>query len=266
MKIIAKTFMVAAVALTAAAFGSCSQKSSEPSALVAQSERIGDELSTLVEESPMYLDSASVSYADAELTVSIGFADAVMNPGDFSQALVEYVVSVWMKNHLGAGLDTTLNTLSDEKGTLKVVLTGADGNVNTFTVGAARLKKLLVLKPSELNFSVVKDNVNLIMDKRCAAYADEYNARECSYEISTGFAQYTLVFASASAYANLTQDSLRGRYQKVLTEQYDSYGACAPIITEVLQSLGMEGYRFVYETADNPSKTLKAALPWRLFE
>lgn len=263
---ITKTIAAAAVALTATAFASCSQKSSEPSALVAESERIGGEFATLVEESPMYLDSASVTYADAELTVSIGFSDPIIAPADCSQALVEYFVSVWLKSHLGQGLDTTLNTLSAEKGSLKIIITGADGSSASYTIAAARLKKLLTLKPSELNFSAVKDNVNLLMEKRCAAYAEQYKASACTYEFSTGFAQYTLTFTSATAYANLTQDSLRGRYQKVLTEQYDNYGGCSSILTDVLRSLGFEGYRFVYEEKDNPAKTLKAALPWRLFE
>lgn len=65
-------------------------------------------------------------------------------------------------------------------------------------------------------------------------------------------------------YANLTQDSLRGRYQGILRAQFDVYGACAPMAYELVKSLGIEGYRFVYE-ADG-GKTLKAALPWRIIE
>ena len=124
----------------------------------------------------------------------------------------------------------------------------------------------MVLKPSELGFSEVKDNVALIMEKRCAEYKDAYKATEASFEITGGFAQYTLVFESASMFSNLNQDSLRGRYQKVLQAQYANYGECAPFVTDIIKSLGIDGYRFVYEGANDASKTLKAALPWRLFE
>lgn len=265
-KIFKKCLLAGMVFLAAAGLGSCSKKSSEPSALIAQSERIGGELGKIAEESPMYLENAGASYADGVLSVAVSFADPYVAVNDFSQELVEYVVSSWLKTHLGADLDTTLNTLSAEKGSLKITLTGVDGASKEFSISSARLKKLLVLKPSELNFSVVKDNAAMLMEKRCEAYKEAYKALEASFEFSTGFAQYTLVFESATQYSNLTQDSLRGRYQKILKDQYESYGACAPIIGEVLKSLGVEGYRFVYEARNDESKTLKAALPWRLFE
>lgn len=267
MKKIFKKCLVAGLVLMAVAgLGACSKKSSGPSPLVAQSERIAAELGKMAEDSPMYLESAGASYAEGILSVNIGYADPYVHVGDYSQALVEYVVSSWLKSHGGPDLDTTLNTLSAENGSLKITLTGVDGDSKEYTIGAARLKKLLVLKPSELSFSTVKDNVAILMEARADVYGSTYKAEESSFEFSTGFAQYTLVFESASVYSNLTQDSLRGRYQKVLHEQYDSYGACAPFIEDVLKSLGIEGYRFVYEAKNDESKTLKAALPWRLFE
>jgi len=257
--------MVGMVLLVAAGLGSCSKKSSGPSALIAQSERIDGELGKIAEESPMYLEDAGASYAEGVLSVNVVFADPIVNVADYSRELVEYVVSTWLKSHPGADLDTTLNTLSSEQGSLKITLTGVDGASKDFTIASARLKKLLVLKPSELNFSAVKDNAALLMEARCSLYKDAYKAVEASFEFSTGFAQYTLVFESATQYSNLTQDSLRGRYQKALKDQYESYGACSLIICDVLKSLGIEGYRFVYESPNDRSKTLKAALPWRLF-
>lgn len=265
-KIFKKCLVAGMIILAAAGLGSCSKKSSEPSALIAQSERISGELSKIAEESPMYLESAGASYADGVLSVDIKYSDPLAAVGDYSQALVEYVVSIWLKGHLGADLDTTLNTLSSEQGSLKITLGGADGTSKEFTISSARLKKLLVLKPSELNFSAVKDNVALLMERRSSLYGEEYKAEDASFSFTTGFAQYTLVFESATQHSNLTQDSLRGRYQKALKDQYENYGACAPVITELLKSLGVEGYRFVYEAKNNESKTLKAALPWRLFE
>lgn len=263
-KIISKFIIAGAALLATAGLGACSQKSSGPSPLVAESERIGGELAKIAEESPMYIDSATTAYADGVLSINIAFADPQVAVADYSQALVEYMVSQWLKSHLGAGLDTTLNTLSAEDGSLKITLKSADGTANEYTIGHARLKKLLTLKPSELNFSAVKDNVALLMEKRCQEYKDKYKASECTFEFSTGFAQYTLTFESGTMYANLTQDSLRGRYQGILRAQFDVYGACAPMAYELVKSLGIEGYRFVYE-ADG-GKTLKAALPWRIIE
>lgn len=265
-KIFRNCLAAAAVLLAAVTMASCSTKSSTPSALIEQSQRIDGELSSLAANSPHYLAKAGAAYADGILSVDITFADAAVVPADYSQALVEYAVSAWLKTHLGVNLDTTLNTLSAEKGSLKITLAGADGTTKDFTIGSARLKKLLVIKPSELGFSEVKDNVALIMEKRCAEYKDAYKATEASFEITGGFAQYTLVFESASMFSNLNQDSLRGRYQKVLQAQYANYGECAPFVTDIIKSLGIDGYRFVYEGANDASKTLKAALPWRLFE
>ncbi len=265
-KIFKKCLVAGVIILAAAGLGSCSKKSSEPSALIAQSERISGELGKIAEESPMYLESAGADYADGVLSVNIEYSDPYAVVGDYSQELVEYIVSLWLKSHLGADLDTTLNTLSTEQGSLKITLVGADGASKEFTISSARLKKLLVLKPSELNFSAVKDNVALLMEHRGGLYEEEYKAVDGSFCFATGFAQYTLVFESAAQYSNLTQDSLRGRYQKALKHQYEGYGACAPIITDLLKSLGVEGYRFVYEAKNDESKSLKAALPWRIFE
>ena len=103
------------------------------------------------------------------------------------------------------------------------------------------------------------------MEKRAEAYREAYKAENAEFAFEAGFAQYELVFANASAYSNLTQDSLRGRYQNVLRAQYDSYGECRGLIEGVLESLGIEGYRFVY-TDKNDTKTLKAALPWRIIQ
>lgn len=262
--IINKCLVVATVLLAAAGFAACSGKSSGPSPLAAQSERISGELGKLAEDSPMFLESAKSDYADGILSVTISFSDPSVNVADYSQALVEYVVSVWLKSHPGADLDTTLNTLSAEQGSLKITLVGVEGAETEYTIGASRLKKLLLLKPSELNFSEVKDNVCRILEKRCNSYKEAYKAAEASFELAGGFAQYTLVFESASVYANLKQNSLRGRYQKVLRDQFDVYGSCAPLVIDVVKSLGVDGYRFVYEAANDSSKTLKAALPWRI--
>ncbi|GFI13559.1 hypothetical protein IMSAGC008_01092 [Muribaculaceae bacterium] len=258
-------FLAAAALFGSAAFTGCSSKSSTPSELVAQSERMAGEMADMAENSPMYLDSVSVAYADGTLNVAVTFADTIVDVEDYSDALIEYVVAYYIKQRPGQNLDTVLNTLSAENGSLKITLANPQGDRKECTIGASRLKKLFFMKPSELNPAQVKSDIANIMEKRAEAYREAYKAENAEFAFEAGFAQYELVFANASAYSNLTQDSLRGRYQNVLRAQYDSYGECRGIIEGVLESLGIEGYRFVY-TDKNDTKTLKAALPWRIIQ
>lgn len=248
--------------------GLCScggSKSSEPSALVSQSLRLNGELKTLAEESPMFLESIDVEYSDGVLGVSIAFSDATIETEDISEALVQFVLAQYLKNHTGANLDEILNTLSKEQGSLKITLTDVDSESREYTIGAARLKKLLTLKPMELNYSEVRTNVTDLLDERCEAYKEMYNAEEVEFEVLGGFAQYTLTFEKASTFAQLKQSQLTGRYQKVLQERYEEFGACRPMVEELLRSLSIDGYRYVY-IDKNKTKTLSAALPWRLFD
>ena len=64
------TYVAAAALFGSAAFTGCSSKSSTPSELVAQSERMAGEMADMAENSPMYLDSVSVAYADGTLNVA----------------------------------------------------------------------------------------------------------------------------------------------------------------------------------------------------
>lgn len=241
----------------------CSSKSTEPSALVAQSERIAGDMAVLAENSPMYLDSVPVSYSDGTLGVKVAFADTTVNVADFSDDLIEYVVAYYIKQHPGQNLDTVLNTLSAEEGSLKLTLTNPAGQTKECSIGAARLKKLYFLKFSELNPAKVKTDIDKIMSLRAESYRKEFNAQSAEFRFYAGFAEYELTFASASAYSNLTQNSLRGKYQNIFRAQFDNYGECRGIIEGVLTSLGIEGCRIVY-TDKNDTKTLKAALPWRM--
>lgn len=263
MKLINSILAVSVIAV-AGAFGACSGNSSEAAVLEPQAERINTELETLATDSPEFLADAMCAFADNTLRVDVELADSTIRATAVSQPLAEFVVSMWLKDHPTKDLETVLNSLSKAKGNMVLTLTDFSGEKSTYTITAQRLKKLFTGKPSELGFSEAKANVLDILDTRCAAYAATYRARECTFQLMGGFAQYSLVFGSKSAYANLTQDSLRGRYQKQLRAKYATFGACAPIIKQLLSELGIEGYRFVYETADSPSDELRAALPWKI--
>ena len=240
---------------------SCGQTSKEPSPLIAQSERVSGELGDLAEESPMYLQSADADYADGVMSIGITFSDPSLNVASVSDALVQYVLAQYMKNHTGKNLDEILNTLNKEEGSMKITLTGADGQSKEFTIPAARAVRLVKLKPSELNFNEVKENVVEILASRCEELKEKYSAENVEFEIASSFAQYTFTFKRPTAYASLTQASLRGRYLKVLQEQYENYGACSYMIQDFLKSLKIDGYRYIYTSNGNE---LSAAVPWSM--
>ena len=94
---------------------SCGGGSKGPSALEAQSERIAGDLEALSQESPMFLAGTSAEYAAPNLNVSIEFADTTVNVNSYTEALVQYVLAQYLKNHTGANLDAVINTLSAER-------------------------------------------------------------------------------------------------------------------------------------------------------
>lgn len=245
-----------------AGMASCAKTAQGPSPLIAQAERLNGTLGALAEESPMYLQTISVDYDNAELTVDIEFADTAVHVSAYSDALVQYVVAQYIKAHPGENLDVVLNTLSQEKGSLKIELSDTHGETKDCSIAAARLKKLYQLKPMELNYNEVKTNVSDILEARCPQLAAQYKAESAEFSISGGFAQYTFTFARPTAYSQLNQASLRGRYLKPLKERYEDFGACRPIVEELLGSLSIDGYRYIYTSKGG--NDISAAIPWSM--
>ena len=241
----------------------CSSGSKEPSALIGQSERISAELNTLAEESPLFLGSADASYADGTLSVDLEFCDSIININNLSDVLIKYVLGQYMKGHTGEDLDETLNTLGKENGVLSLTLKDVYGNTAVLDLPSATLKKLVTTKQMELGYQEARVNVLDILDTRCASYAKAVNAESCEFKYQAGFAQYTLTFKSATYFSNQTPGSLAGRYLGILKPEYESFGACRPIIEELMTSLQIEGYRFVYTDSEG-TKTIHTALPWRM--
>lgn len=258
-----KTFCKAILCMVLlAGVTSCSKTVQGPSPLIGQAERLNGTLGALAEESPMYLQTISVDYDNAELIVDIEFADTAVHVSGYSDALVQYVVAQYLKAHPGENLDVVLNTLSQEKGSLKIELSDTHGETKDCSIGATRLKKLYQLKPMELNYNEVKTNVSDILEARCPQLAAQYKAESAEFSISGGFAQYTFTFARPTAYSQLNQASLRGRYLKPLKERYEDFGACRPIIEELLGSLSIDGYRYIYTSKGG--NDISAAIPWSM--
>ncbi len=254
-----KTFPMITAVMMSLIVASCGSK--EPSALIAQSERINGELSELAENSPMFLSEASANYTDGKLNINVALSDTIIDADDLSDALLQFVVAQYMQNHTGSNLDETLNTLGKEKGSLTLTVTDSDGDKKTIDLSSATLKRLVTAKPMDLRVSEVRSNVIDIMDERCDQLEDAVNAKECEFKYASSFAQYTFTFASPQAFVNLNSSTLAGRYKKAIDEIYTNYGACRPMVQDMLEELEIDGYRIIYTSGN---KNLKTSLPWRL--
>lgn len=245
------------MAVTAACSGS-----KEPSALIAQSDRIEGELATLTADSPMFLQETDAEYEDGNLDVSIDFSDPTISVDKLDEPLVQYVMAMYLKSHTGKDLDVVLNTLASEEGQLILTLEDVNGQERQYPMNAASLKRLVREKPMNLKYNDAKDNLVALLEARCDSYKEQYNALECEFSLTGGFAQYTLTFERATAFANLTQASLTGRYVKILKPRYEDFGACRTMVEDLMRSFGIDGYRFVY-TDKAETNRLAAGIPWR---
>lgn len=252
---------VASVMFLFACSGSNTKADEE--AMVSQAERINLDLSTLAEESPMFLSSAAAQYADKALSVNIEFCDSIIKVDQLSDVLIRYVLSLYMKAHPGENLDITLNTLGKLEGVMSLTLKDIYGQTKVLVLPSATLKKLVTSKQMELGYQDVRVNVFDIMETRCERYKKAVNAQSVEFKYAAGFAQYTLTFKNSRAFANQTQGTLAGRYLGVLKPAFENLGACRPIVEELLSSLQIEGYRFIY-VDDAETRKIHVSLPWRM--
>lgn len=259
-----KLRLLAFASLLAALLCSCGT-SSQPSPLIAQADRLDGELSTLAEESPMFLDSIRVSYADGTLGVKIAFADPFYTTAEFTEPLVQFAVAQYLKSHPGANLDEVANTLTKEEGKLAITLQDRAGATATYDIPAARIRQLIKLKPMELNYNAARSAALAIMEKRDATLCEDAKAEACDFTVANGFAQYTFTFPNANNYARLKQAQLTGRYLAILKPVYENFGACRPFVEDLLKSFSIDGYRIVFENKKD-KYVLKASIPWRTFD
>ncbi|MDE6311356.1 MAG: hypothetical protein K2L96_06010 [Muribaculaceae bacterium] len=264
MKLSLKNIAGAAIIAAACALPTaCSQKA--PSELVPVVNMLDKNLCDMAKNNPLLLNEASASLDSitSDVTVAVSFCDSIFNVDMMSDALVEYYTAQQLKDNPGKNLDAFLNTMSADEGTLTVTMSDVYGHTRSYAMSGARLKQLFKSAPMQLSFNDVKNNVVEILSSRCDFYKDAANAQSCSFDIENGFATYTLAFSRESNYANLTQGSLKGRYLHFLTPAYQNMGELAAPVQEMLKTLQIDGYRFVYTTTDGKGKELRAAIPWR---
>ncbi|MDE6277123.1 MAG: hypothetical protein K2M06_03355 [Muribaculaceae bacterium] len=260
--------LLASAALIVAVAGccllsSCSKKA--PSALVPLVDKLNLDLAAQAKNNPMFLSdaSASIDSLTSDISVKVEFCDSIIDVEKLSEALVEYYTAMQLKANPGQSLDTFLNTLSAEEGKMSLELKDVYGHSRTYEMSGTRLKQLFRSAPMQLGFNDVKANVIEILAMRCPEYRKAANALDCTLDIESGFATYTLTFARESNYANLNQGSLKGRYLHFLQPTYENFESFRQPIEELLQSLQLDGYRFVYATEDGKGKELRVAIPWR---
>ncbi len=255
-------FHILSLLLTVLTFSACGSSAADNAILEENIVPINTELAQNVRETPA-VESIALSYADADLKVDIKFAGQEIEVPQISEALVQYALAIYLKSHTGIRLDNIVNALGRLEGKMTIVLTDCDMNSRTYEVSATRIKQLIRQRPMELKFNEVRSNVLEIMNGRTEAYRTAANAAGASFAYSGGFAEYTLTFPAASSYRQYNRGNLTGHYVNILKPQYESFGAMRPFVEQILASLQIEGYRFVYTTERNDAP-LKALVPWRL--
>ena len=260
MKKTIRYILVCFVALMAAT--ACSTAKEDNEILESTVTPVNAELTEMAAETPA-LESASVSYADADYKIDVRFADSNIAVADLSESLVQYALAMYLKSHTGQRLDDIANALTRLDGKMTVTVTDVDNASRSYEIPVARVKQLVRLRPMELNFTEVRANVLEIMGKRCAALREATGADDVQFAFSGGFAQYSFTFGSARDYSRYNRGSLTGHYVNLLKPEYESFGAMRPFVVQLLTSLQIEGYRFAYDTAAG-GNSLKAVVPWRL--
>lgn len=252
-------FIAVAVLILCACSGSVKE-----SPLTAIAENLNTEMAKTVAEAPEFVDSVSASYADGVFTVRAALAAPGLPVGSLSEALVEYFTAFELRRHPGKQLDDFVNTIIKEKGTFEIVLSDREGQSRTYSIGAARLRNLIKLSPSQLGYQEARANVLDILASRCAAYRADANAEDAVFEVANKFASYTIVFANTRKFANQTPGTLKSHYLKLLQPAYAAFGPFEPTVKEVLKSMQIDGYRFIYANGTGrDAQGIKVALPWR---
>lgn len=232
------------------------------------------ELNGLAERGTM-IDRAGAQYTDDTLRVNFVFKGSILeHPENINSALAEFCTAVALRynNWHNAGttenLTTIMNTLANEESGMILEIANTDGASAEFFISGARMRQLGTQPLSTLNFAAAQANMNLLLGEQTAEYCEAVRASACTYRLAGGFAEYTLTFDNPGLFSNQTQGSLNGRYIAYQKEKYGlgsanpTISAQAALFEQWMQSLGIEGFRFVYR-AENSTSTLRTTgLTW----
>ncbi len=255
-----KSSLLIVALLSLIIMGACGKKKVD---LTLPVTHLNSELRSTAAESPMFLTDCYAEYEGDTLAVNIKLIDPDIKVSQLSQPLIEFITAIVMKDNTGTTLDEILNGLTENEGIMVITITDVMDDKQEYPITPARLKQLVRQNYSELNFAAVRSNVNSLLEARCEQYAVAVGATECTYRLTGGFAEYTLTFERASAFANQTQGSLNGKYLNALRLQYTTYGECDDLIQELMEKVGIDGYRFVYMAEGTNTGIRTTGLTWR---
>lgn len=258
-----KSALVIVALVSLLMLGACGKKKVDLSLPVS---KLNSELRSTAADSPMFLSAAFAEYEGDTLAIHVDFNDPDLEVSQFEQPMVEFITAIVMKDNTGNTLDAILNGLTENEGVMVITLKDNNGAEKEFSITPARLKQLVRQNYSELNFAAVRSNVNALLEARCQEYAEAVHATGCTYRFNGGFAEYTLTFERASAFANQTQATLNGKYLTVLRLMMTNYGECDDIYQKLLEKVGVEGFRFVYMVEGTNTGIRTAGLTWRLID
>lgn len=255
---ILKSTIFAATMLSTMLLGSCTDKNVQ--VLTEQSERLNNELQTLVSENPNVLASATATYADDAFTVDVKLADSLFMTPQISEPLFEYFTACEVKNHLDKNLEATVNAMSAKKQAMTVNLTDVYGDSHTYQITPAVLRRMVSSPLTQFNYTDARNALFSAFEANEAIFIPEgAKVKGVSTSFKGGFYNYTVEFENASAYKGLTTANLKARALKVLKPRYDGLDSFRPVLFGMYKSLGVEGFHLIY-TAGEKSPTLKTTV------
>lgn len=251
-----------ALLLTAGLMAVSCSKSKDNATLSAEATWLNAQLSTDAATAATVVEKCTAFYGnDGVMTVDIVFGENGLSASQLKPELIDFGVACYLKDMPEAHMADMLNNLSEVEGSLKIKATDAAGDTISHDIPAMKLKQLYRKNYSELGFSAAKSALSDILGASADALAQQVNATSCSFSTSRGFAEYTLTFPRATAYTQVTQGSLAGRYLPALHQKYLQMGNFEAYAQTVCKRLGIDGYRYIYEAAEG-DRTVRAALTW----
>lgn len=206
--------------------------------------------------SAMLLNDFSATLSGDTMSVNIVLDDTTfIAPTELTPALAQYLTGQYLKNHQSQGEVDFLNEFAKAEGTLLLTLSYEDKS-ETIDIAAERLRSLLSLKQSQINYGEARTAVLDILAKRGNAIAGNDGVVDFAY--ASSMAQYSWSDTWNPTIAN--QGQLLARYNLVLNERYAKAGACGTFIKQILESFQIDGYRFVLLDKNGKAK-IKASVP-----
>ena len=208
------------------------------------------------------VERCSATYAAPNIDVDIALTDSLVKVDLLGDALMDYFVADQLKAMDSGRVYAVINSLRKLETPVVATIRDSYGSSKTFVFNADKISRLMKAKGSSLDVPSVRGQVAAMAGGAVPA-PDAHRGAQVSTAISKGFLTYTMTFPSKASLAGLEQGNLTGRYLDALRRQYARLGNLEYPVVEMLKGLGIDGVRIVYVAADDDSRELKQAFPWR---